>query len=145
MYERYRYVNTGEMTEQDFDVRKYANCAVIFDDIDSEPDPKLRKRVQQFRDRCLQTSRHFSSRILCTIHRFNSYQLTSHIRNSARWLMIFPRSIPHTLLQILVKSFNYKQAAALDMVNLCKRDGRMTVIHKNAPSFLLTPKRLILL
>ena len=145
MYEKYKYMNTSDLTESDFDIRKYANAAIIFDDIDSEPNVRLRKKIQLFRDRCLQTARHYSIRIINTAHLFNSYRETAKIRNSARWLFIFPGSIPHTLVQILVKSFNYKQVAAMEMVNICKRDGRLCVIHKNAPTFLLTPKRLILL
>jgi len=145
MFEKYRYLNTSEMEESDFDIRKYANCAVIFDDIDSESNRKLRKKIQHFRDRCLQTARHYSIRIINTAHLFNSYRETAKIRNSARWLFIFPRSIPHTLMQILTKSFNMKAAEAMHLTNLCKRDGRLTVISKNAPTFLMTPKRLILL
>ena len=145
MYEKFKYINTSEMEASDFDIRKYANCALIFDDIDSESSVKLRKKIQLFRDRCLQTARHYSIRIINTAHLFNSYRETAKIRNSARWLFIFPGSIPHTLVQILVKSFNYKQAAAMELCNICKRDGRLTVIHKNAPTFLLTTKRLILL
>lgn len=145
MFEKYRYINTSEMEESDFDIKKYANAAIIFDDIDSESNPKLRKKIQRFRDRCLQTARHYSIRIINTAHLFNSYRETSKIRNSARWLFIFPRSIPHTLLQILTKSFNMKNAEAMHLTNICKRDGRLTVISKNAPTFLMTPKRLILI
>lgn len=145
MFEKWRYINTSEMENKDFDIARYANCAIIFDDIDSESNPKLRKKIQRFRDRCLQTARHYSIRIINTAHLFNSYRETSKIRNSARWLFIFPRSIPHTLLQILTKSFNMKNAEAMHLTNICKRDGRLTVISKNAPTFLMTPKRLILL
>ena len=145
VYERFRFINTRDLVNEDFDITKYANCALIFDDIDSESDRKLRKKIQLFRDRCLQTARHYSIRIVNTAHLFNSYRETSKIRNSARWLFIFPRSIPHTLNQILVKSFNMKQAEAMHLTNICKRDGRLTVIHKNAPTFLMTPKRMILL
>ena len=145
VYERFKFINTRDLVDEDFDITRYANCALIFDDIDSESDRKLRKRIQLFRDRCLQTARHYSIRIINTAHLFNSYRETSKIRNSARWLFIFPRSIPHTLNQILVKSFNMKQAEAMHLTNICKRDGRLTVIHKNAPTFLMTPKRLLLL
>ena len=145
MFERFKYIHTGDMEAKDFDIKRYGNCAIIFDDIDSESSPKLRKKIQLFRDRCLQTARHYSIRIINTAHLFNSYRETSKIRNSARWLFIFPRSIPHTLIQILTKSYNMKNAEALHLTNICKRDGRLTVISKNAPSFLMTAKRLILL
>ncbi|MEC9399639.1 MAG: hypothetical protein VX475_18565 [Myxococcota bacterium] len=145
VFQRWTFKNTKDITQSDMAVRDYAHCALIFDDIDSEANPKLRKSIQLFRDRCLQTARHFSIRIINTAHLFNSYRETAKIRNSARWLFIFPRSIPHTLVQILEKTYNYKRAEALHLTNLCKRDGRLTVIHKNAPTFLMTPKRLILL
>ena len=145
LFTKFNFINTKDITQSDLVVRDYAHCALIFDDIDSEANPKLRKAIQLFRDRCLQTARHFSIRIINTAHLFNSYRETAKIRNSARWLFIFPRSIPHTLVQILEKTYNFKKSAALHLTNLCKRDGRLTVIHKNAPTYLMTPKRLILL
>ena len=144
-FERFTFINTRDIKPDDLVVRNYAKCALVFDDIDSEADRKVRKQIQHFRDRCLQTARHYSIRVINTAHLFNSYRETSKIRNSARYLFILPRSIPHTLIQILEKSYNYKKAHALHLTNICKRDGRLTVISKNAPSFLMTPKRLILL
>ena len=144
-WERFTFINTRDIKPGDLVVRNYAHCALVFDDIDSEADRKVRKQIQHFRDRCLQTARHYSIRVINTAHLFNSYRETAKIRNSARYLFILPRSIPHTLIQILEKSYNYKKAHALHLTNICKRDGRLTVISKNAPSFLMTPKRLILL
>ena len=144
-WERFTFLNTRDVKPEDLVVRNYAKCALVFDDIDSEADRKVRKQIQHFRDRCLQTARHYSIRVINTAHLFNSYRETAKIRNSARYLFILPRSIPHTLIQILEKSYNYKKAHALHLTNICKRDGRLTIISKNAPSFLMTPKRLILL
>ena len=74
-----------------------------------------------------------------------SYQATSFIRNSARWLVIFPRNIPKTLIQVLEKTFHYKRRDAKALTDTLVADGRAVVIHKNFPMYLISRKRIILL
>jgi hypothetical protein len=143
--EKFRFVNTSDLTQADLDVKSHKFCAVILDDIDSEPDPKTRRRVQLFRDQLLQTARHYSVRVILTSHRFNSYQETSKMRNSSLYIGIFARSIQHTLIQILNKEYNYSMADADRLTQLCKRDGRLVTIRRQHPVALITPKRVILL
>lgn len=145
MFERYHYMNSDDITGSQLKIRDYAKSCVILDDIDSTADPRKRRAAQLFRDRLLQTARHYSTRVISTSHLFNGYRETSKIRNSARWIFIFPRSIPHTLIQTLEKDFNFKREAAHHMLKMCQRDGRLTVVSKNHPQFLMTPKRIILL
>ena len=145
MFERYHYMNSDDITGSDLKIRDYAKSCVILDDIDSTADPRKRRAAQLFRDRLLQTARHFSTRVWSTCHLFNGYRETSKIRNSARWRFLFPRSIPHTLIQILEKDFNFKREAAMHMMKQCQKDSRLCVISKNFPQFLCTSKRIILL
>jgi hypothetical protein len=143
--EKFEFINTSDLTAEDLKVSQYKHCCIVLDDIDSEPEPKTRKAVQLFRDRLLQTARHFSIRTVLTAHRFNSYRETSKMRNSSKYLTIFPRSIQHTLVQVLEKEYQYSSKDAMRLVRQCKRDGRATTIRRQHPALLMTPKRVVLL
>jgi len=84
-------------------------------------------------------------RLWNSAHLFNSYRQTTKIRNSSRWLFIFSRSIPKTLLQILDQTFAWKRQRRQAMLKKCQEYGRLTVISKKYLQFLMTPKTLILL
>ena len=142
---KFEFINTSSLTAEDMKVSQYKQCCIILDDIDSEPDPRTRKAIQLFRDRLLQTARHYSIRTISTAHRFNSYHETSKMRNSSKFICIFPRSIQHTLIQILEKEYQFSAKDAMRLTRQCKRDGRMTVIRRSHPALLMTPKRIILL
>ena len=143
--EKFRFINTASLEQADLDPKSHTFSAVILDDIDSEPDPRVRKRVQLFRDRLLQTARHFSIRVILTAHRFNSYRETSKMRNSSKFIGIFPRSIQHTLIQVLNREYAYSMDDAVRLTNQCKRDGRLPVLRRQHPATLITEKRVVLL
>jgi hypothetical protein len=144
--EKYVYRNPMDMTPADRQMRNYERGAcVILDDIDSTADPRVRKATQLFRDRLLEKARHKSLRIWSSVHLFNSYRETSKLRNSSRWLYLFPRSIPRTLLQVLDQTFGWKRQKRQLLLKKCQQDGRLCVISKQHPQFLLTSKRIILL
>ena len=142
---KFEFINTSDLTQNDLKIAQYKHSCIILDDIDSEPERIVRKNVQLFRDRLLQTARHYSIRVVNTAHRFNSYHETSKMRNSSKFIGIFPRSIQHTLIQILEKEYMYNAKDAMRLVRLCKRDGRLTMLRRQHPALLCTPKRIILL
>ena len=146
MFQVYEYFNSDEMSPEDLSIKDLTKGkCIILDDIDSTANARVRKSLQLYRDRLLQIGRHKSLRIWNTAHLFNGYRETAKIRNSAKTLFIFPRGIPGTLFQILTKSYNWKASRAQHMVDNCIRDGRLTVISRNHPQFLCTPKRIVLL
>ena len=142
---KFEFRNTSDLTAEDLKVSIYKGCCIVLDDIDSEPERTTRKAIQLFRDRLLQTARHYSIRVISTAHRFNSYQETSKMRNSSKFIAIFPRSIQHTLIQILEKEYQFSAKDAMRLTRQCKRDGRVTVLRRQHPALLLTPKRIVLL
>ena len=88
--EKFDFLNTSDLTADDLKIAQYKHSCIILDDIDSEPERIIRKNVQLFRDRLLQTARHYSIRVINTAHRFNSYHETSKMRNSSKFIGIFP-------------------------------------------------------
>ena len=101
--------------------------------------------VQELSDRMLTTARHRSIRVITVFHRFNSYRTTSKARNSSASIHIFPRTIPHTFIQILEKNFGYKKNKREALLRLAQQDGRMSVFKMTHPQALITAKRILLL
>ena len=144
--ERFAWVDPREMTAEQFDYKTYAiGSALIFDDIDSISDSRVRKRMQRFRDSCFEVARHRSQLIFATAHLFHSYQATAKMRNSSRWMMLFPRSTPHVLDSILDRDYGWTRQRRQDLIRKCKADSRMTFVGRQHPAHILTEKRLMLL
>ena len=121
------------------------NSAVCFDDTTSTVDRRRRAMVQELSDIMLTTARHRSIRVITVYHRFNSYRTTSKARNSSASIHIFPRTIPHTFIQILEKNFGYKKNKREALLRLAQQDGRMSVFKMTHPEALITAKRILLL
>ncbi len=144
--ERFEIVDVKDMTSEDFDCKSYERgCALIFDDIDSIADKRLRRNLQEFRDNCLERARHMSQIILCTAHLFHNRTATQRLRNSSRYMGLFPRATPKVLLSILDQNHEIGRSERLKLVRELKRDSRMVWYSKSHPQFLLSEKMLILL
>ena len=143
---RYSYHNTADMDTEMYEVDYYPRgSCLILDDISAESDPKRKAAVLLLRDRLLTIARHRSLRIWSTEHLFNNYRITAKLRNCARWIYVFPRSIPKTFLDILEHTFSWKRSKRMALLKKVQQDGRVCVFSKQFPQFLCTSKRLILL
>jgi hypothetical protein len=144
--ERFVAKDVREMKAEDFNYRNYERHAVlVFDDCNSISDKHLRRSMLAFLDTTLEVARHRSQVIMASQHLFHAYQATARMRNSSRYMALFPRNTPKVLNALLDKDYGWARQRRIDMVDKCKTDCRMTWLSKNHPSFLLTEKRLVLL
>ena len=146
LHERYEYKNPREMDANDFEGKNYERRSVlIFDDIDSISDGRVRRQTQHFRDTCFEIARHRSQTIFASVHLFHSYRATAKIRNSSRYFFVFPRSVPKVLLDVLDKTFAWSRRRRQAMLKHAQADGRLCVFSMKHPQFIMTPKRLVIL
>ena len=146
LQERFAYKDTAVMEPHEFTGKFYERGAtLIFDDIDSIANVQHRRKMQGFRDICLEVARHRSQIIISSVHLFWGYRDTSRLRNSSRYFFIFPRSVPRVLTDVLDRTFSWKTKRRMDLLSKVQADGRLTVIHTAHPQFIISAKRLILL
>ncbi len=144
--ERFEIVDVKDMKAEDFDTTGYERgSALIFDDIDSIANKRIRGQLQEFRDNCLERARHMSQIILCTAHLFHNRTATQRLRNSSRYMGLFPRATPKVLLSILDQNHEIGRARRMKLVRELKRDSRMVWYSSSHPQHLLSERRIILL
>ena len=144
--ERIKYMSPRDMKAEDYNYRNYEIGAVlVFDDISSIANRRVRSSMQAFLDTVLEVARHRSQIIFASSHLFHAYQATAKLRNSSRYLALYPRNTPKVLSSILDHEYGWSRQKRLEMVRKCKAESRMTWISKNHPAHLLTEKRLVLL
>ena len=144
--ERFEYKKPRDMTDDDLRAKNYERKSVIvFDDIDSISDSRVRRATQHFRDTLFEIARHRSLTLFASVHLFHSYRATAKIRNSSRFFFIFPRSVPKVLLDILDKTFSMKRQRRQALLKKVQEDGRLCVVSMKHPMFVCSAKRLILL
>lgn len=68
------------------------DSVVIFDDIDTIANTRVRKTITMLRDDLLECGRHYNVRMLCTSHLLLAGHQTKKMLNEATTVVVFPRS-----------------------------------------------------
>lgn len=119
------------------------NSVVVFDDVDTITNPKIRNNIVGLRDWLLEQGRHFNTRMLMTSHLLMNYSSTRRLLNEATAVVFFGKcgSTYH------IKRF-LKQYAGLDK-NQIKRilnlPSRWVALYKTYPMYILYEKGAYLL
>ena len=93
-----KYINVkrvlldDSLIEDPIDTEELKNKMVIFDDIDTLRDKKLREELYELRDDILETGRHNNIYTVITSHLLTNYKATRTILNECHSVTIFPRS-----------------------------------------------------
>ena len=77
--------SVGGLQPQDF-----AESVVVFDDVDTITDSRIRKAVCALRDNLLECGRHYETRMVCTSHIISNYSSTRKLLNEATSVTFFP-------------------------------------------------------
>jgi hypothetical protein len=119
------------------------NSIVVFDDVDTITNPKIRNNICGLRDWLLEQGRHFNIRMLMTSHLLMNYSATRRLLNESTAVVFFCKSgnAYH------IKRF-LKQYAGLDK-NQIKRilnlPSRWVALYKTYPMYILYEKGVYLL
>ena len=138
--------NPRDVEAQDLKVSSYEKKSVlIFDDVNSISDRRVRDRVIAFRDNCLEVARHKSLVIINSSHLFHDRAKTQKLRNSSAYYILYPRISVKALLDVLENEFAMGRHERNDLVKKLKREGRAQLLHVDTPSYIVNTKRVQLL
>ena len=91
-------------------------------------------------------ARHTECQIISTSHHLRANRLTKNLRQSSKWLLLFPRSSKMTFQhQILEDDLGYGRTAAKELTERLARISRWVFYHQFSPKYFLTEKAIILL
>jgi hypothetical protein len=146
MDEKFFWVDPKDMEAKDTLVSSYEKKSVlIFDDVASISNRRIRDRVLAFRDNCLEVARHKSLVIINSSHLFHDRVKTQKLRNSSSIFCLYPRNSNKAIVDVLETMFAMNRHERNDLVKKIKREGRCQFLRVDTPSFLINTKRVQLL
>ena len=146
MDERFFWVNPKDVEPKDLLVSSYEKKSVlIFDDVASISNRRVRDRVLAFRDNCLEVARHKSLVIINSSHLFHDRVKTQKLRNSSSIFVLYPRNSNKAIVDVLESMFAMSRHERNDLVKKLKREGRSQYLRVDTPSYLINTKRCMLL
>ena len=127
-------------------VRSYKEKSVlIFDDINSISDQRVRGKIIRFREHCLEVARHQSLVIISSEHLMFNRAATQKLRNSSAFFVLYPRNSPKPLDSVLDENFTMNRHERVDLIKKLKREGRAQFLRMDTPSYIVNTKRVQLL
>lgn len=113
----------------------FANSLVIFDDIDTITNKKLKKRVDQLKDDLLQTGRHSNVYVILTSHLLNKSKDTRIIMQEMNKIVIFPNTGSKYFTNYCLK--NYVGLETPEIQAIYKLPTRWVLLHVHVPRYVL--------
>lgn len=129
------------LTEVDFDVTNLKpNSVLVFDDIGTIHDDKLRKTVEKIVMDALEVGRKYKINVVITSHLVipNDKKYARVIMNELQFLTIFPKS--GSTQQISYVLNRYCGLSKRDIQKILSLDSRWVRIHNRYPKFVLYDK-----
>ena len=127
-------------------VKSYKEKSIlIFDDINSISDQRVRAKIIRFREHCLEVARHRSLVIISSEHLMFNRAATQKLRNSSAYFVLYPRNSPKPLDSVLDENFTMNRHERVDLIKKLKREGRAQFLRMDTPSYIVNTKRVQLL
>lgn len=143
--ERFFWIDPRDVDQGDLTVGSYTEKSVlIFDDINSISDKRIRAQVIHFRETCLEVARHRSLVIISSEHLFHNRKATQKLRNSSAYYVLYPRNSPKPIDDVLDNQFNIGRHERFDLIKKLKREGRAQFLHVDSPNYVVNTKRVML-
>lgn len=117
-------------------VKDMSDSCVIFDDIDSIKNKKIRVAVRELLDQCLEIGRHSRVTVLVTNHLLCDNNNTKRILNEAHFIVFFPHSGSIATIRRLCESYGGIDNDILKKIR--KTKSRWCCIAKNYPIIIIT-------
>lgn len=121
------------------------NSAVIFDDIDSIRDKKVKSAVITLRDSLLKTSRHYNIQVLCTNHITCDGQNTKGLINECKMLVLYPDAGNNKHINYILKTYMGITKEKIDFIFSLAESSRWVAINKSYPYYVIWEKGVSLL
>jgi hypothetical protein len=132
-----------ELADNPVKIEEFPDYSIIlFDDIDTISDKKIKENVYNIKDKILQTGRHRHLTIVCTSHLVNGNDrgTTRVMLNEATAIVFFPNSGSTYGINYYLKLYAGMSPTQRDIV-LNGMPGRSVVLLKNYPQIVMSEKR----
>lgn len=80
-----------DILEEPLDVKEFPDSLLIFDDVESFRDVRIKKAVLHFRDICLESGRHQNTSVFTVLHVMFNHADTRRVLNEAEATVFFPK------------------------------------------------------
>lgn len=121
------------------------NDLIMFDDVETIQDDKIKKNFSKIKNDILETGRHKNLYIIVTCHLINSNEKKDSriILNEAKTITFFPKSGSTYQIQYLLK--NYLGLSNNQIKEILNLPSRWVTIAKNYPQYILYDKGVLLI
>lgn len=123
-----------DLYENPINEEEIEDSVIIFDDIDTMKDKKMRRMLQTFRDFLLEQGRHFNIRVIMTSHLMFNYKETRISLNEATAIVFYPRAVSHYHLENFLKMQGFKKTSIDDILLL---NTRWIALYTTYPKYLI--------
>lgn len=120
-----------------------ANSIVIFDDIDSISDKKVKEKVDKLKDSLLKRGRHEDISVIITNHQLTDYKRTREILNESNLITFFPKSGSSNGIKYMLKTYVGMDTKQIKRV--FELPSTWVTVYKRYPMYLMHEKGLYLL
>jgi hypothetical protein len=121
--------------QQPFKIDDFKDSMVVFDDVDSITNNKLRKAVYDLLNNLIDIGRHFNVSILFTSHLPTNGKESRQILNSSHFITFFPYGLTRSTKYVLD---NYYDIGDKELDEIKKLKSRWCVCTRHLPRMLLT-------
>jgi hypothetical protein len=138
-----RVILDKKLIKRPIQVEELKNSLVIFDDVDSIPDKKIKENVMTLRDQLLKIGRSQGIDVISTAHLMTNYKETREILADCPLITFFPGSGSGYGIKYLLTKY-----AGLDKENrekIMKLPSRWVTINISCPNYVLYEKGIYLL
>jgi hypothetical protein len=129
----------NELLNDPIEPKELANSLVIFDDVDTIRDRRMRLYLENLRDHILEVGRHYKTRILITSHLLSNYASTRRILNEATSVVLFPKSGSGTYhIKNFLKTYcGFDKQQTKKFLNL---PSRWIAVYRSFPQYVMYEK-----
>jgi energy-coupling factor transporter ATP-binding protein EcfA2 len=111
----------------------FDNSLVIFDDVETYPNPKVQEILWQTMNTVVQNGRNYNTCAILVLHMLNRGLASSIILRELDSLIIFPHTFDNNTYNTLINHFGFDRKAAMSIYNLPER---FVFIHMTHPQYL---------
>jgi hypothetical protein len=130
-----RIIINEELLDDPIDVEELKDSLVIFDDIDSITNKKLKNLIETLRDTILKRGRHFEIYALCSNHQCTEYRQTRELLSASNIIYFYPQSGATYSIKYVLNKYIGLDKAQIDKI--FKLKSRWVAIHKQAPMYVM--------
>lgn len=120
-----------------YETEEFANCIVVFDDIDSFSKEPIVAAMYKLCKTLLQAARKQGTDVIFINHTLKNGQRTKYVIQESNYVVVFPNAGNDPQIASFLKDYcGFSKAAISKIVNI--RDSRWAIIYKAYPVYVLT-------